>query len=142
MEAVKGVSKEVGIGGKKRKIKIPAGVYEGARINFGDFMLSVNIKPHVIFERDEDDIYVRVDIPYSLAVLGGEIKVPTVDGEVKIRVRSGTQSGTMVRLRGQGVDHLHGRGSGDEYVRLNILVPDRLSREQRRIVEEIGEIGL
>lgn len=142
MEAIKGVSKEVGIGGKKRKIKIPAGVYEGARINFGDFMLSVNIKTHDVFERDEDDIYVRVDIPYSLAALGGEIKVPTVDGEVKIRVRSGTQSGIMIRLRGKGVDHLHSRGRGDEYVRLNILVPDKLSREQKRIIEESKSLGL
>jgi len=142
MEAVNGVSKEVGIGGEKRKIKIPAGVYEGARINFGDFMLSVNIKPDDLFERDDDDIYVRVNIPYSLAVLGGQIEVPTINGEVKIRIRAGTQSGTMIRLRGKGVTHLHGRGSGDEYVRLNILVPDRLSREQKRIFEEMKESGL
>lgn len=142
MEAVNGVSKEVGIGGKKRKIKIPAGVYEGARINFGDFMLSVNIKPDNLFERDDDDIYVKINIPYSLAVLGGEIKVPTVDGEVKIRIRAGTQSGIMIRLRGKGAIHLHGRGKGDEYVRLNVLVPEKLTREQKRIIEEMEETGL
>lgn len=142
MEAVNGVSKEVGIGGRKRKIKIPAGVYEGARINFGDFMLSVNIKPDNLFEREDDDIYVKVNIPYSLAVLGGQIEVPTVDGEVKIRIRTGTQSGTMIRLRGKGVTRLHGRGKGDEYVRLNILVPDKLSREQKRTIEEMKESGL
>lgn len=142
MEAVNGVSKEVGIGGEKRKIKIPAGVYEGARINFGDFMLSVNIKPDDLFERDDDDIYVKINIPYSLAVLGGQIEVPTIDGEVKIRIRAGTQSGIMIRLRGKGVTHLHGRGKGDEYVRLNILVPDKLSREQRGVIEEMKEEGL
>lgn len=142
VEAVEGVSKEVSVGGKRRKIKIPAGVYEGARINFGDFMLSVNIRPHDIFERDEDDIYVRVNIPYSLVVFGGEIEVPTVDGEVKIRIRPGTQPGTVIRLRGRGVPHLHGRGRGDAYVRLNILVPDKLSREQRRIIGEMEEEGL
>ncbi|MDP3994669.1 MAG: DnaJ C-terminal domain-containing protein, partial [bacterium] len=142
MEAVNGVSKEVSIGGTKRKIKIPAGVYEGARINFGDFMLSVNIKPDDLFERDDDDIYVKVNIAYSLAVLGGEIKVPTVEGDVKIRIRSGTQSGIMIRLRGKGVTHLHGRGRGDEYVRLNILVPDKLPREQKRIIEEMEKEGL
>ena len=142
MEAVNGVSKEVGIGGEKRKIKIPAGVYEGARINFGDFMLSVNIKPDDLFERDDDDIYVKINIPYSLAVLGGQIEVPTIDGEVKIRIRAGTQSGIMIRLRGKGVTHLHGRGKGDEYVRLNILVPDKISREQKGIIEEMKESGL
>ncbi|MBA4395725.1 MAG: molecular chaperone DnaJ, partial [Desulfobacca sp.] len=124
MEAIEGVSKEVNVGGKRRKIKLPAGVYEGARINFGDFMLSVNIRPHELFERDEDDIYVKVNISYSLAVFGGQIKIPTVDGDVKIRIRPGTQPGTMIRLRGRGVPRLHGRGRGDAYVRLNIPVPD------------------
>lgn len=137
MEAVEGVSKEVNVNGKRRKIKIPAGIYEGARINFDDFLLSVNIRPHELFERDEDDIYVKVNLPYSLAVFGGQIEVPTVEGEVKIRIRPGTQAGTMIRLRGRGVNHLHGRGRGDEYVRLNILVPEKLSREQRKIIEEM-----
>jgi DnaJ-class molecular chaperone len=142
MEAVKGVEKEVNIDGKRKKIKIPAGIYEGARINFGDFMLSVNIKPHKIFERDGEDIYVKVAIPYSLAVLGGNLQIPTVDGEVKIRIRPGTQSGTMIRLRGKGIARLHGRGKGDEYVRINVLVSERLSREQRKLVEEMRENGL
>jgi DnaJ-class molecular chaperone len=142
MEAVKGVSKEVGIGGEERKIKIPAGIYEGARINFGDFTLSVNIKPDKLFERQDDDIYVSVAIPFSLAVLGGEIKVPTIDGEIKLRIRSGTQSGTTMRLRERGVPHLHGRGEGDEYVRINVLIPEKLNREQKQIVEEMKEDGL
>jgi len=142
MEAVGGVSKEVSIGGKKRKIKIPAGVYEGVRINFGDFMLSVNIKPHSLFEREDDDIYVTVKIPYSLAILGGEIEIPTVDGEVKIRIRSGTQPGTVVRLRGRGVVHLHGRGRGDQYVRLSILVPEKLTKDQKKFAEELQEYDL
>lgn len=142
MEAVKGVSKEVSIGGKKRKIKIPAGIYEGARINFGDFTLSVNIKPHDTFERQDDDIYVAVGIPFSLAVLGGEIEVPTVEKEIKIRVRPGTQSGTMIRLREQGVAHLHGRGKGDEYVRINVVVPEKLNRNQKDMIENLKEEGL
>lgn len=139
MEAVKGVAKEVRVEGKKRKIKIPAGVDEGSRINFGDFMLSINIHPHKLFERDGQDIYVRVEIPYSLATLGGEIKVPTVEKEVKIRIRPGTQSGTMIRLRDQGVVNPHGRGRGDEYVRINVTVPDKLSKEQKRIIEKMKE---
>ena len=142
MDAIKGVGKEVNIGGKKRKIKIPAGIYEGATIDFGDFRLSVSIKPDKTFERQDDDLYVSIGIPFSLAVLGGEIKVPTVDGEIKLKIRSGTQSGTMMRLRERGVPHLHGRGKGDEYVRINIVVPEKLSREQRRIVEEMQEEGI
>ena len=142
MDAVHGVSKEVDVEGKKRKIKIPAGIYEGARINFGDFTLSVNIKPDKLFERQDDDIYVSVTIPFSLAVLGGEIKVPTIDEEVKIKIRPGTQGGTMVRLREQGVDHLQGRGRGDEYVKINVLIPEKLSRNQNSIVEEMKEEGL
>lgn len=137
MEAVKGTEKEVKIEGKKRTIKIPAGVDEGSLVSFKDFVLSVNIRPHEIFERDGDNIYVRVGIPFSLAVLGGQIEVPTIDGEVKIRIRPGTQSGIMVRLRERGVTRLHGRGKGDEYVRINIVVPEKLSREQKRFVEEM-----
>jgi DnaJ-class molecular chaperone len=142
MEAIKGVTKEVSLEGKKRKIKIPAGVDEGSRINFQDFILSINIRPHPVFERDGEDIYVRVNVPYSLAVLGGMIEVPTVDGEIKIRIRPGTQSGTMIRLRGQGAPRLHGGGRGDEYVRLNVLVPEKLSGGQRRVIEEMKEEGL
>ena len=142
MEAAKGITKEVSVEGKKRKIKIPAGIYEGARISFDDFTLSVNIKPDKLFERQDDDIYVSVGIPFSLAAVGGDIKVPTIDDEVKIRIRPGTQSGIMMRLRERGVAHLHGRGRGDEYVRINIVVPEKLSREQKRIVEEMEEEGL
>ena len=142
LEAINGVTKEVSISGKKRKVKIPAGVDEGSRINFGDFILSVNVKPHKIFERDGEDIFVRIAIPYSLAALGGEIKVPTVDGDIKIRVRPGTQSGTMLRLREKGVPRLHGRGRGDEYIRINILAPEKLNREQKSVIEELKKVGL
>ena len=142
MEAIKGVSKEVSIGGKKRKIKIPAGIYEGARISFGDFTLSVNIKSDKLFERQDDDIYVTIGIPFSLAVLGGEVKVPTVEDEIKIRIRPGIQSGTMMRLREQGVTHLHSRGKGDEYVRINVIIPEKLNRDQKNLVEEMKEEGL
>jgi len=142
MEAVEGVTKEVEVGGKVRKIKIPAGIDEGSRINFGDFTLSVNIRPHDLFERDGSDIYLKFAIPYSLAALGGEVEVPTVDGGIKIRIRPGTQPGTMIRLRSKGVASPHGRGRGDEYVRLLINVPDRLSREQKKLIEEMEEAGL
>lgn len=142
MEAVKGTEKQVEVNGKKRKIKIPAGVDEGSRIDYGDFILSINVHPHEIFERDGSDIYIKVGIPFSLAALGGDIKVPTLDGEIKIRVRAGTQSGTMVRLGEKGVANLRGRGRGDEYVRINVIIPEKLSRDQKKLLEELKENNL
>jgi DnaJ-class molecular chaperone len=137
MEAVRGVEKEVYVEGKKRKIKIPAGVDDGSRIRFDNFILSINVKSHRQFERDGANIYVRQEVPFSLAVLGGEIKVPTVEEEVKIRIRKGTQSGTMIRLRGKGMPKLRGRGRGDEYVRIQVGVPGRLSRGQKKLIKEL-----
>jgi DnaJ-class molecular chaperone len=142
IEAINGVEKEVNIGGKKRKIKIPAGVDEGSRIRFGDFILSINVRPHEIFERDGPDIFVKTTIPFSLATLGGTIEVPTINGEVKVRIRPGTQSGTMIRLRGKGAPRLRGRGKGDEYVRILVAVPEKLNRKQKRIIEEAKKEGL
>jgi len=149
MEAARGVEKEIELGGKKRKIKIPAGVDEGSRINFGDFLLSINVRPHDVFQREENDIYVNVGIPFSLAVAGGEIKVPNLDGDIKIRVRPGTQSGTMLRLREKGIPNLHSRGPlrreasrGDEYVKINVIVPEKLTREQKQIIEKLEDSGL
>lgn len=143
LDAIHGVTKEVDIDGKKKRIKIPPGVDEGTRINFGDFSLSINVTPHEIFERDGDDVYVKIVIPYSLAVVGGEIKAPTLDGkEVKLKVRPGTQSGTMIRLKGKGAPNPHHRGKGDQYVRLNILVPEKLTREQKNIIQDLKVEGL
>lgn len=142
MEAVKGVKKEVEIGGKKRKISIPAGVDEGQRIKFEDFILSVNIKPHNEFERDGADVFSKVELPFSLAALGGKIEVETVQGDVGLKIRNGTKSGTMMRLRGKGIPHLRARGNGDHYVRIQVAVPDRLSRDQKRLMKELQEEGL
>jgi len=141
MEAVKGVEKDVEIEGKKRKIKIPAGVDEGSRISFKDFILSINVRPHDVFERDGYDIYLKFGIPFSLASLGGEVKVPTIDNDIKIKIRPGTQSGKIIRLRGKGVQNPHGRGKGDEYVRIFVSVPEKLSREQKKIIDNLRKEG-
>ncbi len=142
MDAVHGSEKQVSINNKKRTIKIPAGVDDGTRIQFEDFVLSVNVRPHNIFERDGADIYVKVEIPYSMAVLGGEIDVPTVDDEVKIKIRPGTQAGSMMRLRERGVKHLRGAGRGDEYVRIAVSTPAKLNRDQKKLIEELRKEGL
>jgi DnaJ-class molecular chaperone len=141
-EAMEGVEKEVGIGGKKRKIKIPPGVDDGSRIRFGDFILSINVGPSKVFERDGNDLYVRVSIPFSTAVMGGNIEVPILNGETKIKIRAGTQSPSMIRLGGKGAPILRGRGHGDLYIRITVDIPERLSREQRKAVEELQNNGL
>jgi DnaJ-class molecular chaperone len=142
MEAAKGIEKEVNVEGKKRTIKIPAGVDDGSRIQFNDFVLSVNVKPHEEFERDGADVYSRLTIPFSLAALGGEIKVTTIDEDIKIKVRAGTPSGTMVRLKEKGIQKLRGRGRGDHYVRLQVEVAQKLTKEQKKLVEEMKKAGL
>jgi DnaJ-class molecular chaperone len=142
MEAAHGVEKKIKIDGKERTVKIPAGVDEGSRIQFGDFILSVNLRPHDIFERDGTDVYIRQAIPFSLAALGGTIEVPTIDKAIKIKVRAGTPSGTMVRLRNKGIKHLRGRGIGDQYVRLQIEVPQKLGRIQKGLIQQLKREGL
>ncbi len=139
LEAVKGVEKEVAIEGKKRKIKIPAGVDDGTRIRFDTFDLIISVKPHKLFEREGEDIYISVQIPFSVAALGGEIEVPTVGGELTLKIRAGTQPGTMVRLRERGIQRLQGRGKGDQYVRLTVVVPEKLNSRQKGIIEELRE---
>src|SRR5258708_5331603 len=142
MEAIKGVSKAVEIDGKRRTIKIPAGVNNGNTIDFGDFTVSVSVGRHKTFERDGDDIYVAATVPFSMAMLGGEIEVPTPYEKIKIKIRAGTQHGTLIRLRGEGAPKINGRGKGDEYVKINIATASRLTRNQRKIIEEMREEGL
>src|SRR3989344_5302988 len=142
MEAVHGVTKEVSLDGKERSIKIPAGVDDGTRIQFDDFILSVNVRPHERFERDGADIYLRVEIPYSLAVLGGQTIIPTVDGELKLKIKKGTKSGSTMRLRGHGIKRLRGGGTGDMYIRIFVETPTRLSREQRKLLNDLKREGL
>lgn len=142
MEAVKGIEKDVSIEGKRRKIKIPSGVDDGSHIAFADFDVTIGVRPHPTFRRDGADIFVEMAILLSLAVLGGEIAVPTVDGDVKLRIRPGTQLGTTVRLRERGIPHLHGRGRGDEYVRITVQIPEKLTRHQKELIEKLAEEGL
>lgn len=139
MEAARGMEKEVVIEGKKNKIKIPAGVDDGTTINFSNFLLSVEVKPDAVFKRDGLDVYVEKDISFPQAALGTIIIVPTIDSEVNLRVRPGTQPGTMVRLKGQGIKDPNGRGRGDQYIKIKVKVPEKLSRKQREILEEFEE---
>lgn len=137
MEAAKGCEKEIAIDGKERKIKIPAGVDDGSRIRFGDFYITIDVKPDETFQRDGSDVFVNHEIPLSMAVLGGTIEVPTIDDDVKLKIRPGTQPGTMIRLRGRGIKRLRGFGRGDQYVRLRIRIPEKLTREQKEALKKL-----
>jgi DnaJ-class molecular chaperone len=137
MEAAKGVEKEVEIGGRRRHIKIPAGVDDGQRIRFNDFVLEVAIRPDRTFRREGADLYVEVEVPFALAALGGTIEVPTVDGGVKLKIRPGTQPRTMIRLNSRGLPHPGRGGRGDEYIVVRIKVPEHLTEKQRRAMEEL-----
>ena len=101
----------------------------------GDVIVHVTVKPDAVFERDGYDVYVRVPITYSQAVLGAEIEVPTVDGKVAQKIPEGTQSGTKFRLRGQGIQYLNGRGRGDQYVIVDVEIPKKLNRTQREALK-------
>ncbi|MFH0863889.1 MAG: DnaJ C-terminal domain-containing protein [Candidatus Gottesmanbacteria bacterium] len=139
MEAAKGAEKEVNVNGERRTIKIPAGVDDGSRIKFEDFYLTIDVKPDRVFKREGSDIVVDVELPFTLAILGGEIDVPTLDGKLKLKIRPGTQPGTIMRLGGRGIKQLHSSGHGDEYVRLIIKLPEKLTREQKEILEEYSQ---
>lgn len=141
MDAVLGGEKEVEIDGKKQKIKIPAGANDGTRVRFDDFDVTFDVGTHPRFKRDDYDLFVDAKIPYTTAVLGGKKEVATITGTLKLKIRSGTQSHTFVRLRGEGVKHLRGRGKGDLYVRLIVEIPEKVSRDEKKLLEELKEAG-
>lgn len=136
-EAVNGVKKDVVIKGETKTIKIPAGVDEGMRIRFSDFDLLLHVKPHPYFKRQGQDIYFEKEISYPLAVLGGNVEVPTITGMVRLKVRPGTQSGTTVRLRGRGVSHPQSYNKGDQYVIFKINIPSRVSPHAKNLLKEL-----
>jgi DnaJ-class molecular chaperone len=138
-EAIRGAEKTVQIDGKKHKIKIPAGADDGTRIRFKDFDVTIDVKPHPTFKRDAYDIFINHEIPLTTAALGGETKVQTLDGELKLKIREGTQPGAMIRLRGEGIPRLHGRGRGDQYIHLIIKIPEKLTSEQKKLLRKLQE---
>jgi DnaJ-class molecular chaperone len=137
-EAVKGVEKEVRLeSGESKKIKIPAGVDDGVRVRFDTFQLLVRVQPSKIFQRDGYDLIVEQEVPLTMAILGGEIAVPTMEGPIKLRIQPGLQPGATVRLRGYGVPSPRGGGKGDLYVKYKIHIPTNLSSKAKKIVEEL-----
>ena len=98
-----------------------------------------SVKPHKEFVRRGFHIYIEMDIPFSIAALGGEVEVPTMWGNSKIKVKRGTEGGTMFRMKGKGVHSDDGR-SGDQLVRVNIKIPRKLSKQQKEYLREFDEV--
>lgn len=140
MEAVEGAEKKVTIEGQERTIKVPAGADDGTRVRYEDFDVTFDVLPHPKFRREGYDVFVDHEIDFSVAALGGTVEVETLRDELKLKVRAGTASHTLIRLRGEGVPHIRGGGRGDLYVRLVIAVPKKLSRKQKKLLEEWQKI--
>ncbi len=142
IEAVKGTKKEVKIDGKNHTIQVPPGADDGTRMRFNDFDITINVTPDKRFKRQDYDLFIDHQISFSMAAIGGSTEVETIDQKLKLKVRAGTASHTLVRLRGEGVQHLQHGGKGDLYVRLIVQVPEKLSKEQKKAVETLREAGL
>ncbi|MBX7220845.1 MAG: molecular chaperone DnaJ [Blastocatellia bacterium] len=138
---------------KTLEIRIPAGVDSGARLRVqgegeagigggpaGDLYVVIHIKEHEVFSRQDNNLYCTVPITFTQAALGAEIKVPTLEGEETLTIPEGTQTGTVFRLRNKGIVSLSGRGKGDLLVAVNLVTPTRLTREQRRLLEDFAKI--
>lgn len=133
------------------QVNVPAGIEEGQRLRLqgegeagiaggppGDLFVVISIKPHPLFERDGMDLHCEVPVPFTHAVLGAEIEVPTLEGKVPLRITEGTQSGTVLRLRGKGLPALRSSSRGDQLVRIFVEVPTRITARQRELLEQFA----
>lgn len=132
-------------------VTVPAGVEDGTRIRYGeqgdagssggpagDLYIVLHVKPHSFFEREGKDLYCSVPISFPQAALGAEIMIPTLEGEHKLKVPEGTQSGTIFRIRGKGVPSVRGSGRGDLHVQVKVHTPAKLTKRQKELLEELG----
>jgi molecular chaperone DnaJ len=133
--------------------KVPAGVEDGTRIRFagygeagafggpaGDLYVVLHVKEHSFFEREGTDLHCAIPISITQAALGSEIRVPTLEGEHTLKVPEGTQSGTVFRIKNKGVPVLNGRGRGDLFVEVRTQTPNKLSRRQRELLQELDSL--
>jgi molecular chaperone DnaJ len=137
----------------KITLRVPAGVDNGSRLRSsgngeagkrggppGDLYVIIHVKAHEIFHRDGDDLLCDVPISFTIAALGGEIEVPTLEGKAQIKIPAGTQTGSVFRLRGKGIRNVHGHGHGDLHAHVTVEVPARLNAEQRAKLKEFADL--
>jgi molecular chaperone DnaJ len=134
-------------------VKIPPGIATGQRLRLhgegehgsqgappGDLYIVVHVADHPVFQREDDDLHCELAVGYPTLALGGSVQVPTLDGEETLTIPEGTQSGATFRLRGRGMPNVSGRGKGDLHVAIKVAVPKKLSREQRKTLEELKRV--
>ena len=138
---------------KRLEVKIPPGVKDGSRVRIagkgkqgyaggasGDLYLVVSVKPHRRFERRGDDLYEEVAVPLTVAVLGGEVQVPTLKGKLALKIPPETQNGRAFRLAGQGMPHLGNSSHGDLLAKVSVVLPTKLSEEEKKLFERLGQL--
>lgn len=138
---------------RKIQIMIPAGVEDGQTLRLrgegnvgetgvppGDLYVLVNVVPHRVFARRESDIYLETNVGVVQAMLGTDLTVPTLYGDVKLSVPHGTQPGTIFKVKGKGLPNYGGWGKGDQYVKVNVNVPKNLSDQQKDLLTKLGEL--
>jgi curved DNA-binding protein len=136
-------------------VKIPRGIPLGKKLRLagkgmegknggppGDLYLQISIKDHPFFSRGGDDLIVEKEINFSEAVMGTTVEIPTLEGKKNVKIPPGTQSHTKMRLKGLGVPHFQGEGRGDEYVKVIVKVPKKLTEKSRKLIEELAKEGI
>jgi molecular chaperone DnaJ len=134
------------------KVKIPAGVSDGNYLTMsgqghagrrggpaGDVLVVIEELEHDIFVRDGDDVILDLDITFPQAALGAEVEVPTLSGRALLKIQSGIRSGTILRMRDKGIQHLNRNGKGDELVRVHIVTPQKLTKSERELIEKLTQ---
>lgn len=137
----------------RMRIKVPPGIDEAARMRFsgggeagvrggpsGDLYIVMHLREHPIFTRDGNNLYCEIPLPFTTAALGGEVRVPTLEGPVSLKIPPGTQGNKMFRIRGKGMPGLNGSAKGDLHTRVQVEVPSKLNSEQRAKLEEFAEL--
>ncbi len=138
---------------KRLEVKIPPGVKGGSRVRIagkeepsyaggksGDLYLVTSVKPHRLFERKGDNLHVEVAIPLTVAMLGGEVQVPTLKGKLALKIPPETQNGRAFRLAGQGMPHLGNSSHGDLLARMKVVLPTKLSAEEKELFEQFARL--
>lgn len=137
---------------KNISVSIPEGIDDGQTISLrgqgsaglnggpaGDLLINISVRAHPLFTREGTSVLYEMPITVGQAILGSEVEVPTLDGKVKYSIPEGTQSGTVFRLRGKGIPHLHGSGRGDQYVTVTVNIPRNLTSEQKELLRKFDD---
>ena len=139
---------------EKVTVKLPPGVKDGSRVRVagkgksgaaggppGDLYIVTKVKPHPYFRHEDDDIYLEVPITITEAAMGARITIPTIDGKTVLVIPQGTQSGQKLRLKGKGVLHIKGKGRGDQYVIIKIIIPKDIDQKSKGLLEEFQKLN-